>query len=45
MGILDSAVFWPVQADPLFRLTGVFPGQPTDHRMVWVDVHLNHKSG
>jgi hypothetical protein len=22
--ILDSAVFWPVQADPFFRLTGVF---------------------
>jgi hypothetical protein len=45
--ILDSAVFWPVQSDPLFRLTGVFNsaewgpvgGFPTsDHRMVWVDV-------
>jgi hypothetical protein len=24
MKILDSAVFWPVQSDPLFRLTGVF---------------------
>jgi hypothetical protein len=22
--ILDSAIFWPVQADPFFRLTGVF---------------------
>ena len=21
----------------------VFPAQPTDHRMVWVDVHLNHQ--
>jgi hypothetical protein len=47
--ILDSAVFWPVQADPLFRLTGVFDaaewgpvgGFPTsDHRLVWVDVKL-----
>jgi hypothetical protein len=47
--ILDSAVFWPLQADPLFRLTGVFNfaewgpvgGFPTsDHRLVWVDVKL-----
>jgi hypothetical protein len=22
--IIDSAVFWPIQADPFFRLTGVF---------------------
>jgi hypothetical protein len=45
--ILGSAVFWPLQSDPLFRLTGVFDaaewgpvgGFPTsDHRMVWVDV-------
>ena len=44
--IVDSAVFWPVQASPLFRLTGVFNGAvwgpvggfPTsDHRLVWVD--------
>jgi hypothetical protein len=26
--ILDSAVFWPVQADPFFRLTGVFDNDP-----------------
>jgi hypothetical protein len=47
--ILDSAVFWPVQSDPLFRLTGVFSfpnwgqvgGFPTsDHRLVWVDTKL-----
>ena len=47
--IVDSAVFWPVQADPLFRLTGVFDpawagpdgvgGFPTsDHRLVWADL-------
>ena len=45
--IVDSGVFWPVQASPLFRLTGVFDsaqwgpvgGFPTsDHRMVWIDV-------
>jgi hypothetical protein len=34
----DAAVFWPVQADPLFRLTGVFPFPSSDHRLVWVDV-------
>jgi Endonuclease/Exonuclease/phosphatase family len=44
--IWDSGVFWPVQADPLFRLTGVFTpslpgGFPTsDHRSVWVDVRV-----
>ena len=44
--IWDSGVFWPVQADPLFRLTGVFTpslpgGFPTsDHRSVWVDVKV-----
>jgi hypothetical protein len=41
--ILDSGVFWPLRADPLWRLTRDFAAfQPTDHRMVWVDVHLNH---
>jgi Endonuclease/Exonuclease/phosphatase family len=38
--ILDSAVFWPVQASPLFPLTGVFPFPSSDHRLVWVDVSL-----
>jgi hypothetical protein len=45
--LVDAGVFWPVQADPLFRLTGVFNnalwgpvgGFPTsDHRSVWIDV-------
>ncbi len=45
--IVDAGVFWPVQADPLSRLTGVFDfaqwgpvgGFPTsDHRSVWIDV-------
>jgi hypothetical protein len=48
--IVDSAVFWPVQADPLFRLTGVFDfaewgpvgGFPTsDHRLTWTQVRVN----
>jgi Endonuclease/Exonuclease/phosphatase family len=47
--ILDSAVFWPVQADPFSRLTGVFTFNPwnpvggfptSDHRLVWVDTKL-----
>ncbi len=38
MKIVDSAVFWPVQSDPLFRLTGVFPFPSSDHRLVWVDI-------
>jgi 3-phytase len=45
--LVDAGVFWPLQADPLFRLTGVFSfadwglvgGFPTsDHRSVWIDV-------
>lgn len=36
--VTGSAAFWPVQADPLFRLTGVFPFPTSDHRLVWVDV-------
>ena len=46
--IMDSGVFWPVLADPLSRLTGVFDPQwsavggfPTsDHRLVWVDLKV-----
>lgn len=45
----DAGVFWPVQSNPLFRLTGVFDpvlwgpvaGFPTsDHRSVWIDITL-----
>jgi hypothetical protein len=38
--IVDAAVFWPVQVDPLFRLTGVFPFPSSDHRLVWIDVRV-----
>ena len=38
--LLDAAVFWPLQADPLFRLTGVFPFPSSDHRLVWIDVSV-----
>jgi hypothetical protein len=43
--IQDSAVFWPLMADPLFRLTGVFPFPSSDHRLVWVDVSLPGTAG
>jgi len=45
--LLDAGVFWPEQADPLSRLTGVFQSNPwgpvggfptSDHRLVWIDV-------
>jgi hypothetical protein len=36
----SAGIFWPVQADPLSRLTGVFPFPTSDHRSVWVDVHI-----
>ncbi|MFC5379410.1 endonuclease/exonuclease/phosphatase family protein [Aquipuribacter nitratireducens] len=38
--VTDSGVFWPVQADPLSRLTGTFPFPSSDHRLVWVDVRV-----
>jgi Endonuclease/Exonuclease/phosphatase family len=46
--IVGAGVFWPVRADPFFRLTGVFDpfwlpvgGFPTsDHRSVWIDVSV-----
>jgi hypothetical protein len=51
MEIEDSAVFWPVRSDPLFRLTGVFDpawidvnGFPTsDHRLVWADIEVDRR--
>ncbi|WP_239126499.1 endonuclease/exonuclease/phosphatase family protein [Asanoa siamensis] len=36
--VRGGGVFWPVQADPLSRLTGVFPFPSSDHRLVWLDV-------
>jgi hypothetical protein len=38
--IRDSGVFWPLTSDPLFRLVGVFPFPSSDHRLVWIDVHV-----
>lgn len=46
--IVEAAVFWPLQSDPLFRLTGVFPFPSSDHRLVWIDVAFrgrNHGDG
>jgi hypothetical protein len=42
--IRSAGVFWPLMADPLFRLVGVFtPSLPggfpsSDHRAVWLDL-------
>lgn len=44
--VVGSGIFWPVDADPLYRLTGDYDttlygptGVPTsDHRQVWVDL-------
>jgi hypothetical protein len=44
--VTGGGVFWPVRADPLSRLSGVFDPQwsavngfPTsDHRLVWLDL-------
>jgi hypothetical protein len=38
--IMDSAVFWPLNTDPLFSLVGTFPFPSSDHRLVWVDVRV-----
>ncbi|MFD6178920.1 MULTISPECIES: endonuclease/exonuclease/phosphatase family protein [unclassified Isoptericola] len=38
--VRDAGVFWPTQADPLSRLTGVYPFPSSDHRLVWVDITL-----
>jgi hypothetical protein len=38
--IVDGAVFWPIQASPLFPLTGVFPFPSSDHRAVWIDMRV-----
>ncbi len=36
--VLDGAVFWPLSADPLFRLVGTFPFPSSDHRLVYLDL-------
>jgi len=40
MKITDSAVFWPLESDPLFDLVGTFPFPSSDHRLVWIDVDV-----
>lgn len=43
--VLDGAVFWPVNTDPLFGLVGVFPFPSSDHRLVWVDLNVGGRGG
>jgi Endonuclease/Exonuclease/phosphatase family len=40
MKIRDSAVFWPLNTDPLFSLVGTFPFPSSDHKLVWIDVSV-----
>ena len=42
--IVDGAVFWPLQSDSLFRLTGTFPFPSSDHRLVWIDVRFRSRN-
>jgi hypothetical protein len=42
--IVDGAVFWPLQSDPLFRLTGTFPFPSSDHRLVWIDLRFQFRT-
>jgi hypothetical protein len=42
--IVDGAVFWPLQSDPLFRLTGTFPFPSSDHRLVWIDLQFRFRN-
>jgi hypothetical protein len=37
MQLVGAGVFWPLAADPLFRLVGTFPFPTSDHRLVWID--------
>ncbi|MGD1804938.1 phytase [Dapis sp. BLCC M126] len=36
--IVETAVFWPTENDPLFPLVGDFPFPSSDHRLVWADI-------
>ncbi|WP_423462842.1 endonuclease/exonuclease/phosphatase family protein [Promicromonospora sp. MS192] len=38
--VRGAGVFWPAAADPLSRLTGVYPFPSSDHRLTWTDVTL-----
>lgn len=38
--VRGAGVFWPAAADPLSRLTGVYPFPSSDHRLTWTDLKL-----
>jgi hypothetical protein len=40
MEIVDAGIFWPLEADPDFKLVGLFPFPSSDHKMVWVDLTI-----
>lgn len=41
--VRDAGVFWPVQKNPLSRLTGEYPFPSSDHRLVWTDVRVPNR--
>jgi Endonuclease/Exonuclease/phosphatase family len=41
LDVVDGGVFWPLSADPLFRLIGVFPFPTSDHKPVWLDLDVD----
>lgn len=43
--IVDAAVFWPLNTDPLFPLVGLFPFPSSDHRLVWIDIRVPGTAG
>lgn len=46
--ILDAGIFWPTPGKEFSYLTDTtgagWPAISSDHRLVWVDLHLNHRS-
>ena len=38
--VVASGVFWPTEDEPLYRLIGSGKPVSSDHRLVWVDVHI-----
>ncbi|UNX55874.1 endonuclease/exonuclease/phosphatase family protein [Georgenia sp. TF02-10] len=38
--VRDAGVFWPAADQPGSELTGQYPFPTSDHRMVWVDLHV-----
>jgi hypothetical protein len=40
LDVVDAAVFWPTSDDPLATLVASEPTLSSQHRLVWVDLHI-----